>query len=404
MVAQIAPGQVHLSAEGLLRSLRLLKDEGRCHNIEALADSLWGGPSFEISLWALSARRLTASQVYADIYKEVTSEFGAGQLLSLDLREAFSELVFVPFGKFRHLEACTWEEDADIQWLTEVPALEAHYLRYGPSVQRYFLEVLGMPKNHPGFSPGPLLTALRNLVKHVEDALSSPTPSENLRETPTTARGLLESLEDLASKVYASLAKACRKSSVTWHADVRRAFAQERLLVLPPLELPDMASAQPPLQRGENALNARGRGNGRERQQARTARGSSSSLPLPDASRRSRPKRLFTKESWWEVEDELKETKATNLNLRSLYGDIQDAEFLFLRVIGVRRSASRSDVVQRLRESMSEQTHLVSNWTEGIDISDLEELENIQTSSYFRPADWRAPGDNQNRLFYFLLS
>ena len=91
------------------------------------------------------------------------------------------------------------------------------------------------------------------------------------------------------------------------------------------------------------------------------------------------------------MEDELKETKATNLNLCSLYGDIHDAEFLFLRVIGVRKCASRSDVVQRLRESMSCAGPL-SSWTEGIDISDLEELENIQTSSYFRPADWRAPG------------
>jgi len=104
---------------------------------------------------------------------------------------------------------------------------------------------------------------------------------------------------------------------------------------------------------------------------------------------------LYTKESWWEVEDELKETKATNLNLRSLYGGIHDAEFLFLRVIGIRRLASRGDVVQRLRESMSS-TGPLSNWTEGIDISDLEELENIQTSSYFRPADWRAPGEEDD--------
>ena len=109
------------------------------------------------------------------------------------------------------------------------------------------------------------------------------------------------------------------------------------------------------------------------------------------------PKRLYTKESWWEVEDELKETKATNLNLRSLYGGIHDAEFLFLRVIGIRRLASRGDVVQRLRESMSS-TGPLSNWTEGIDISDLEELENIQTSSYFRPADWRAPGAREFTL------
>ena len=91
----------------------------------------------------------------------------------------------------------------------------------------------------------------------------------------------------------------------------------------------------------------------RQDQQRTRSSSATSSLPAPDASRRHRPKRLYTKESWWEVEDELKETKATNLNLRSLYGGIHDAEFLFLRVIGIRRLASRGDVVQRLRESMS---------------------------------------------------
>eukprot|EP00439_Symbiodinium_sp_Y106_P083838 s470_g24.t1 len=357
--------QVELSAAGLLRSLRLLKDEGRCQNIE----------------------------VYADIYKEVASEFGSSTDGGFsNLREALSELVFVPL-QFRHLEECTWEEDGEIQWLTQVPSLSAHYLRYGPSVRRYFLDVLGMPERHPGFAPGALLTALRNLVKHVEDALSSSTPSESLQHTPTTARGLLESMTTLASKVYSSLAKACRASSVTWHADVRRAFSQERLLLLPPLELPDL-TAQNPLRR--DVTHAQGRSNMSRQDQQRTRSSSAtSSLPAPDASRRQRPKRLYTKESWWEVEDELKETKATNLNLRSLYGGIHDAEFLFLRVIGIRRLASRGDVVQRLRESMSS-TGPLSNWTEGIDISDLEELENIQTSSYFRPADWRAPGEEDD--------
>ncbi|CAE7699213.1 NOV [Symbiodinium microadriaticum] len=356
--------QVELSAAGLLRSLRLLKDEGRCQNIE----------------------------VYADIYKEVASGFGsiAEGGLSRNLREALSELVFVPL-QFRHLDECTWEEDGEIQWLTQVPSLQAHYLRYGPSVRHYFLDVLGMPETHPGFSPGSLLTALRNLVKHVEDALSSPTLSESLQQTPTTARGLLESMTNLASKVYSSLAKACRTSSVTWHADVRRAFSQERLLLLPPLELPDLTT---PLRR--EGAHAQGRSNMSRQDQQRTRSSSgTSSLPAPDASRRHRPKRLYTKESWWEVEDELKETKATNLNLSSLYGGIHDAEFLFLRVIGIRRLASRGDVVQRLRESMSS-TGPLSNWTEGIDISDLEELENIQTSSYFRPADWRAPGEEDD--------
>ena len=325
----------------------------------------------------------------------MASEFGSSTDGGFsNLREALSELVFVPL-QFRHLEECTWEEDGEIQWLTQVPSLSAHYLRYGPSVRRYFLDVLGMPERHPGFAPGALLTALRNLVKHVEDALSSSTPSESLQHTPTTARGLLESMTTLASKVYSSLAKACRASSVTWHADVRRAFSQERLLLLPPLELPDL-TAQNPLRR--DVTHAQGRSNMSRQDQQRTRSSSAtSSLPAPDASRRQRPKRLYTKESWWEVEDELKETKATNLNLRSLYGGIHDAEFLFLRVIGIRRLASRGDVVQRLRESMSS-TGPLSNWTEGIDISDLEELENIQTSSYFRPADWRAPGAREFTL------
>ena len=391
-------------------------------------------------------------QVYADIYKEVSSGSACG--LSGCLKEAFAELVFVPPGDFRQLEECTWEEDGAIQWLTEVPALQAHYPRYGPGVQRYFLDVLDMPQSHPGFSPGALLTALRNLVRpwclckfvwghgleqplgasllmldivtgkiciehrsrwfkqvrahlapsrvngklgwqcssnlvrHVEDALDCTSASESLPQTPTTAGSLLESMASLAGTVYSSLAQACRKSSVTWHADVRRAFSQERLLVLPPQHMPDLARAERQSRRRAEP----GRSHPSRDGQARVRESSNvSSLPAPDASRRHRPKRLFTKEAWWEVEDELKETKATKLRLCALYGSIQDAEFLFLRVIGVRRCASRSDVVQRLRESMSSAGPL-SNWTEGIDISDLEELENIQTSSYFRPADWRVPG------------
>ena len=130
----------------------------------------------------------------------------------------------------------------------------------------------------------------------------------------------------------------------------------------------------------------------------------------------------------------------------------EDAEFLFLRVIGIRKSCSRIDIAHRLKTSMNSPGPL-SNWTEGIDITDLEdwplaielsrripysfssmknkwthrldqtvwiysetwmnteyghiglsnkchtiqELENIQTSSYFRPPDWRAPDEEERR-------
>ena len=155
---------------------------------------------------------------------------------------------------------------------------------------------------------------------------------------------------------------------MTWHADVRRAFVQERLLLLP----------------GQNSpSNPSNPGNPNSNSNSRTS----------SSQRAKRPKRLFSKEAWWDVEDELAESKAANLSLRPLYEGVlgvPDAEFLFLRVLGLRKRCSRADIAHRLKASMNCPGPL-SNWAEGIDITDLEELEDIQTSSYFRPPDWRAP-------------
>ena len=164
-----------------------------------------------------------------------------------------------------------------------------------------------------------------------------------------------------------TLAQACRKSSMTWHADVRRAFVQERLLLLPGQDSPSNSS---------NPSNP-----------------NSSNSRTSSSQRAKRPKRLFAKEAWWDVEDELAESKAANLSLRPLYEGVlgvPDAEFLFLRVLGLRKRCSRADIAHRLKASMNCPGPL-SNWAEGIDITDLEELEDIQTSSYFRPPDWRVP-------------
>ncbi|CAK9062807.1 Beta-N-acetylhexosaminidase, partial [Durusdinium trenchii] len=50
----------------------------------------------------------------------------------------------------------------------------------------------------------------------------------------------------------------------------------------------------------------------------------------------------------------------------------EDAEFLFLRVIGIRKVCSRVDIAHRLKASMNSIGPL-SNWAEGIDITDLED-------------------------------
>ena len=160
---------------------------------------------------------------------------------------------------------------------------------------------------------------------------------------------------------------------MTWHADVRRAFVQERLLLLP----------------GQNSPSNPSNPNSRN----------SSNSTTSSSQRAKRPKRLFAKEAWWDVEDELAESKAANLSLRPLYEGVlgvPDAEFLFLRVLGLRKRCSRADIAHRLKASMSSPGPL-SNWTEGIDITDLEELEDIQSSSYFRPPDWRAPERQETR-------
>lgn len=283
--------QVDLNLKGLLKALKCLKN---CSSIE----------------------------VYADLYKEIAAAHAHS--VNEEDRKLLSQLVYV--NSLRSVEECTWHEDPSepgIQWLTEVPSLKQHYHRYGPLVERYFLDVLQMPEPHPGFCPGSLLTALRNLVKHVE--------AKTVRE-----------LSDLLFQTYTHLAQACRRGSMTWHADVRRAFLQERLLLLP----------------------------------------------------LTKPKRLFSKEAWWDVEPELADSKASNFSFKKFYEKVGDSEFLFLRVIGLRRSCSRIDISHRLKASMSSPGRL-SNWTEGIDITDLEDLEDVQTSSYFRPPDWRPSEEGQ---------
>ena len=283
--------QVDLDLKGLLKALKCLNN---CSSIE----------------------------VYADLYKEIAAAHA--DRVSEEDRKVLSQMVYV--NSLRSVEDCTWHEDPSepgIQWLTEVPSLKQHYHRYGPLVERYFLEVLQMPEPHPGFCPGSLLTALRNLVKHVE--------AKTVRE-----------LSDLLFQTYSHLAQACRRGSMTWHADVRRAFLQERLLLLP----------------------------------------------------LTKPKRLFSKEAWWDVEPDLAESKASNFSLKKFYEKVGDSEFLFLRVIGLRRSCSRIDISHRLKASMSSPGRL-SNWTEGIDITDLEDLEDVQTSSYFRPPGWRPSEEGQ---------
>lgn len=330
--------QVHLTIDGLVKALKMLR-ANQCANIE----------------------------VFADVYKEISEIFKISESIGSIGREQemLRGLVFVA-GGIRTLEECTWEEEPNIQWLTQVPSLKVSYHRYGPPLQRYFLEVLQMPEVHPGFRPSCLITALKNLVEHVEKAMSR-NRQESLPGTPTTAGQLLDSMKDLAAQIYGALAQACRKSSMTWHADVRRAFVQERLLLLPGQDSPSNSS---------NPSNP-----------------NSSNSRTSSSQRAKRPKRLFAKEAWWDVEDELAESKAANLSLRPLYEGVlgvPDAEFLFLRVLGLRKRCSRADIAHRLKASMNCPGPL-SNWAEGIDITDLEELEDIQTSSYFRPPDWRVP-------------
>ncbi|CAE8602618.1 unnamed protein product, partial [Polarella glacialis] len=318
--------QVEISVPGLVRCLQVLREGGRCQNAEA----------------------------FADIYKEVASLSMKCGDISEEWRHELPELIFVPGTGFKHSEECTWEEDYQVQWLTGVPALSGHYQRYGPTMRRFFLDLLGMPSTHPGFLPADLIRALRFLIAKVEAAANSQDPSTVLQGTPTTAAGLMKDLPDLALEIYSRLAQACSKGSVTLHLDVRRAFAQERLLILGSCSSPSGA--------------------------------------------RLRPKRLFAREAWWEVESELQETKAGHLSLQTLYGRIPESELLFLRVIGLRRCCGRADIAQRLHDSNKYNNNdnkgsspgRLSHWTEGICIEDLEELEHIQTSSYFRPPDWQA--------------
>ena len=49
-----------------------------------------------------------------------------------------------------------------------------------------------------------------------------------------------------------------------------------------------------------------------------------------------------------------------------------DAEFFFLRVVGLRKVCSRADVAIRLKASMGSEKAF-SNWSEGIDVNDLED-------------------------------
>eukprot|EP00931_Biecheleriopsis_adriatica_P032589 TRINITY_DN19008_c0_g1_i1.p1 TRINITY_DN19008_c0_g1~~TRINITY_DN19008_c0_g1_i1.p1 ORF type:complete len:1471 (-),score=337.13 TRINITY_DN19008_c0_g1_i1:128-4540(-) len=339
--------QAVLTADGLLSALRTLREAGRCQNLE----------------------------VFADIYKEVsTLGLGAWQGGGTEamLQQAFSELIFVPPQDFKRAEECTWEEEASLQWLTGVPALQTHYQRYGPTVRHFFLDILKMPPSHPGFTPSALLAALRNLVQRVEQALACKFSSAPLQGSPMTAAGLLEAYQDLTLQLYSRLAAACRRGSVTWHTDVRRAFSQERLLLLPQLST------------------------GRSPEQQRRQQGEvPESIARASGVLQGRPKRLFSSEAWWDVVAELAETKAADLGLQRHFGKIADSDFLFLRVIGVRRGASRSDIAQRLKQSMSNPGPL-SHWTEGISLADLEELEDVQTSSYFRPPGWRSPEEDED--------
>ncbi|CAJ1377697.1 unnamed protein product [Effrenium voratum] len=304
--------QVRLTVPALVRCLQLLRYENCCSHLE----------------------------VFADVYKEITSLSNSEEDREAleEVREELTELVFVP-GGFRKLAECTWDEDKDFQWLTQVPALQVHYQRYGPMLRRYFLDLLQLPEKHPGFRPPDLLLALKALTEQVEKALADKSAS------------LLDSLHDLASRIYGGLAQACRMNSVTWHAEVRRGFTAERLLLIP-----DTSQVGP----------------------------------------RQRPKRLFTKEAWWDLEPELQTTKAHGLSLRPLYESVPDAEFFFLRVVGLRKVCSRADVAIRLKASMGSEKAF-SNWSEGIDVNDLEELEDIQTSSFFRPPGWRAVGEEEEQ-------
>lgn len=204
-------------------------------------------------------------------------------------------------------------------------------------------------------------------------------------------------MKALAAQLYVALAQACRRSSMTWHAEVRRAFVQERLLLLPAKANANAANGNGSFRNGDGSDGRHGR-NGRNGTNGSdgnvgTAGGSVRNPSLRSENRQQKPRRLLAREAWWDVDQDLAQMKVADLSFRPVYEDvlgISDAEFLFLRVIGLRKRCSRADVAQRLKDSMACPGPL-SNWAEGIDITDLEELEDIQTSSYFRPPDWRSP-------------
>ncbi|CAK9087355.1 Protein NO VEIN (Protein EMBRYO DEFECTIVE 2597) [Durusdinium trenchii] len=97
------------------------------------------------------------------------------------------------------------------------------------------------------------------------------------------------------------------------------------------------------------------------------------------------PKRLMAEECWWQVGAELAEVESVQkLALCRFYSsDLQP----FFLAIGVHEAISRA-ALRKLLQRPAELT--MSKWS-GLDVSEIEDLGLLQTSSHFRPPDWHAP-------------
>ncbi|CAJ1373127.1 unnamed protein product [Effrenium voratum] len=148
----------------------------------------------------------------------------------------------------------------------------------------------------------------------------------------------LDGLLEMATEIYSQLA-ACLKTEPSEVQGLRRAFRTERLVLLRP-------------------------------------------------KLRSHPKRLMPEEAWWDTHPELSELESVqSLSLKNFYQDLRD----FFLALGVHQEITRA----ALKALLERPTQVSSSRWTGLDVSDVEDLGLLQTSSNFRPPDWRAPDEEE---------
>lgn len=261
---------------------------------------------------------------------------GAQDKLCVILRSG----IYVPERGFVPAASCTWEDGGVMQWLTEVVPLGATYERYGAPLRAVCLDLLRVHLNLDTFPPEAFVHALQRIAEHVDRAALD--PANMCSMAPLSASALLDSLSDLLVEAYARLARACGRV-LTSHFEVRRAFSQERLVFI--------------------------------------------------ARRGHTPKRLYSREAWWDLDASLASTKADQLSLVHCFGEHALATQFFIRVLGVTCRCGRAELVQRIHMGSADAGILpLSYWTSGVSLDDIEDLETIQASAEFRPRGWRPQG------------